>query len=75
MYKYKFIKGNITSCDLLTYILSEYNITIVIHFAAQSHVQNSFSDSLQYTKDNKLCETEFILIGDQDAASVLSKLK
>ena len=29
-----------------------YNIDTVIHFAAQSHVQTSFTDSLQYTKDN-----------------------
>ena len=27
---------------------------MVINFAAQSHVQNSFGDSLQYTKDNIL---------------------
>jgi dTDP-glucose 4,6-dehydratase len=31
-----------------------YNIDTIIHFAAQSHVQNSFSDSLQYTNDNIL---------------------
>ena len=28
--------------------------THIIHFAAQSHVQNSFTDSIQYTKDNVL---------------------
>jgi len=27
-------------------------VTHVIHFAAQSHVQNSFGESLQYTQDN-----------------------
>jgi UDP-glucose 4,6-dehydratase len=36
----------------VSHILSEHNITHVIHFAAQSHVQNSFEDSLQYTHDN-----------------------
>jgi dTDP-glucose 4,6-dehydratase len=51
---YKFIKGNLCSSDLLDFILNTYNIDIVIHFAAQSHVQNSFDDSLQYTKDNVL---------------------
>jgi dTDP-glucose 4,6-dehydratase len=35
-------------------MLASYQIDIVIHFAAQSHVQNSFNDSLQYTKDNIL---------------------
>jgi UDP-glucose 4,6-dehydratase len=51
---YKFIKGNICSSDLITYILHEYNIDTIIHFAAQSHVENSFSNSLQYTQDNIL---------------------
>ena len=50
--KYKFIKGNLCESDLMTYILNEYNITHVIHFAAQSHVQNSFNDSIKFTHDN-----------------------
>jgi len=50
--KYKFIKGNLCDYDLVAHILREYNITHVIHFAAQSHVQNSFDDSLVFTKDN-----------------------
>ena len=50
--KYKLIKGNCVNIELVTNILEEYNITHVIHFAAQSHVQNSFEDSLQYTRDN-----------------------
>ena len=49
---YKFIKGNICSNDLIHHILNQYNIEYIIHFAAQSHVQNSFKDSIQYTKDN-----------------------
>ena len=51
---YKFIKGNLCSKDLVNHILNDYNIEYVIHFAAQSHVQNSFEDSLQYTHDNVL---------------------
>ena len=49
---YKLIKGNICSRDLVNHILHEYNITHVVHFAAQSHVDNSFSNPLQYTQDN-----------------------
>jgi dTDP-glucose 4,6-dehydratase len=49
---YKFIKGNITSKDLVLHILNEYKIDAIIHFAAQSHVDNSFDNSLQYTTDN-----------------------
>jgi dTDP-glucose 4,6-dehydratase len=52
--RYQFIKGNLCSTDLVNYILQNHNIDTVIHFAAQSHVQNSFSDSLQYTQDNVL---------------------
>lgn len=49
---YKLIKGNITSKDLVLHILKEYEINAIVHFAAQSHVDNSFDNSLQYTTDN-----------------------
>jgi dTDP-D-glucose 4,6-dehydratase len=52
--RYKLIKGNLCSYDLVNHVINDYNINYVIHFAAQSHVQNSFEDSLQYTKDNIL---------------------
>ena len=52
--KYTFIHGNLQSYDLLKYIFETNKITHIIHFAAQSHVQNSFTDSIQYTKDNVL---------------------
>ena len=38
----------------MKYIFENNEITHIIHFAAQSHVQNSFDDSIQYTKDNIL---------------------
>jgi len=50
--RYHLIKGNLCSYDLVANILAIYQIDTVIHFAAQSHVQNSFDDSLQYTADN-----------------------
>lgn len=49
---YKLIKGNITSKDLVLHILRDYEIDSIVHFAAQSHVDNSFDNSLQYTMDN-----------------------
>ena len=52
--RYTFIHGNLQSLDLLNYIFKTNAITHVIHFAAQSHVQTSFTDALQYTKDNIL---------------------
>ena len=50
--RYKIIKGNLCSYDLVYHIITSYNIDYIIHFAAQSHVQNSFEDALQYTNDN-----------------------
>jgi len=50
--RYKLVKGNLCSYDLVYHIIHDYKIEYIIHFAAQSHVQNSFDDSLQYTKDN-----------------------
>ena len=49
---YKFIKGDICSSDLIKFILEEYNIDTIMHFAAQSHVDNSFGKSLDFTRDN-----------------------
>lgn len=51
---YTFIEGNLQSFDLLRHIFQTNEISHVIHFAAQSHVQNSFENSLQYTQDNIL---------------------
>ena len=50
--RYTLIKGNLCSYDLVYHVILSYKIDYVIHFAAQSHVQNSFEDALQYTKDN-----------------------
>ncbi len=52
--RYTFINGNIKCYDLLKHIFQINNITHIIHFAAQTHVQTSFDDSLQYTQDNIL---------------------
>jgi dTDP-glucose 4,6-dehydratase len=50
--RYHLVKGNLCSFDLISNILEIYGIDTVIHFAAQSHVQNSFDNALQYTLDN-----------------------
>jgi dTDP-glucose 4,6-dehydratase len=52
--RYQFIKGNLQSLELLNYIFQTNKITHIVHFAAQSHVQTSFTDALQYTQDNVL---------------------
>lgn len=50
--RYKLIKGDICSQDLIRFTLEEFKIEIVVHFAAQSHVDNSFENSLSHTRDN-----------------------
>jgi UDP-glucose 4,6-dehydratase len=45
-------KGNLCNYDFIKTILYDHEITHIIHFAAQTHVQNSFDDSLQFTNDN-----------------------
>jgi len=52
--KYILVEGNLCDEALVKNILTTHQITHVIHFAAQSHVQNSFEDSLSFTKDNIL---------------------
>jgi UDP-glucose 4,6-dehydratase len=49
---YEFIKGDIASADLVSLVLRKYNIDTVLHFAAQTHVDNSFQNSLSFTHNN-----------------------
>lgn len=52
--RYTFIKCNLCDMEFLNYIIYENKPTHIIHFAAQSHVDNSFKNSIQFTKDNIL---------------------
>eukprot|EP00126_Sphaerothecum_destruens_P010321 Sdes_comp20716_c0_seq1m16418 len=49
---YKFVKGDILSVDLVNYILKFHRVDCVMHFAAQTHVDNSFGNSLNFTETN-----------------------
>jgi len=49
---YKFVKGNICSSDLVNYVLATEEIDTIMHFAAQTHVDNSFGNSFQFTENN-----------------------
>ena len=51
---YKFVRGSITSPDLMRHIFIEYDINIVIHFAAETHVDHSFGHSFAFTNTNVL---------------------
>jgi dTDP-glucose 4,6-dehydratase len=49
---YKFIKGDICNRDLVEFIFTEYNIQGVIHFAAESHVDNSIKNPGVFIETN-----------------------
>ncbi|KAG2681581.1 hypothetical protein I3843_11G152000 [Carya illinoinensis] len=48
----KFVKGDIGSADLVNYLLITESIDTIMHFAAQTHVDNSFGNSFEFTKNN-----------------------
>ena len=53
--RYVFKKFNLASINAASELRETFEtegVTHVVHFAAQSHVQNSFGESLQYTQDN-----------------------
>ena len=58
--RYKFIKGDICNRDLVEFIFTEYDIQGVIHFAAETHVDNSIKNPDIFIKTN--INGTFILI-------------
>ncbi len=49
---YKFIKGDICNRELVEFIFEEYDIQGVIHFAAESHVDNSIKNPGVFIETN-----------------------
>ena len=49
---YKFIKGDICNRELVEYIFDEYDVQGVIHFAAESHVDNSIKNPGVFIETN-----------------------
>lgn len=47
-----FIEGTLCDPDFIERIVTRYKFDYVFHFAAQSHVDNSFVDPLSFTMDN-----------------------
>ena len=50
--RYKFIKGDICNRNLVEFIFSEYDIQGAIHFAAESHVDNSIKNPGVFIETN-----------------------
>ena len=51
---YRFVICDITDKNLILFLLQEYNIEYIFHFAAQTHVDHSFGNSIEFTKSNIL---------------------
>ncbi|THU72244.1 hypothetical protein C4D60_Mb04t10030 [Musa balbisiana] len=49
---FRFVKGDIGSADLVNYLLITESIDTIMHFAAQTHVDNSFGNSFEFTTNN-----------------------
>jgi dTDP-glucose 4,6-dehydratase len=49
---YTFVKGDVKDRRLLDELLRVHEIDTVVHFAAQSHVDTSFTNPMLYTQDN-----------------------
>lgn len=47
-----YIKGDITNLDFIYFIFGRYQIDTVLHFAAYSHVDQSFGNSIIFTQNN-----------------------
>ena len=58
--RYHFIKGDICDSNLVNQIFEEYDIKGVIHFAAESHVDNSIESPHHFIKTN--IEGTFVLL-------------
>lgn len=51
---YQFVHGDILEQYHIIHLLKEYKIDTIVHFAAQTHVDNSFGNSMTFTKTNVL---------------------
>ncbi len=49
---YTFVKGNITDADFINTLFEEHDFAAVIHLAAESHVDRSISNPLEFVTTN-----------------------
>ncbi|KAE8691323.1 Trifunctional UDP-glucose 4,6-dehydratase/UDP-4-keto-6-deoxy-D-glucose 3,5-epimerase/UDP-4-keto-L-rhamnose-reductase RHM1 [Hibiscus syriacus] len=63
---FKFVKGDIGSADLVNYLLVTESIDTIMHFAAQTHVDNSFGNNEVYGETD-----EDAVVGNHEASQLL----
>jgi len=49
---FSFIRGDICNQDFVRFVLEKFEIDTIMHFAAQTHVDNSFGNSFAFTRTN-----------------------
>ncbi|WP_048149008.1 dTDP-glucose 4,6-dehydratase [Methanolacinia paynteri] len=52
--RYTFVQGDICDFDLVSSVISKYNIDTIVHFAAESHVDRSIDGGYEFVKTNVL---------------------
>lgn len=50
--RFVFVRGDICNPHRVSEILNKYDVRVIVHCAAESHVDNSFGNSLHFTKVN-----------------------
>ena len=49
---YEFVKGDIVDSDFIQHLFSKHNVDAVIHLAAESHVDRSISNPMEFVNTN-----------------------
>ncbi|CAF4655283.1 unnamed protein product [Rotaria sp. Silwood1] len=49
---YSLVVANIDNKDIILHLMTQYNITHIVHFAVQAHLDNSFGNSITFTESN-----------------------
>ncbi|CAF4772129.1 unnamed protein product [Rotaria sp. Silwood1] len=49
---YTFILADINNKDIVLHLFNQYNITHIVHFAVQAHLDSSFGNSITFTESN-----------------------
>eukprot|EP00662_Eupelagonemidae_sp_cell21_P045315 gene45315-50388_t len=52
--RYTLVRGDIGNSDLVMHLLRTHDIDTIVNFAAQTHVDNSFGNSMCFTRTNVL---------------------
>jgi len=50
--QFQFVHGDICSADLIRHLIQANDVDTIMHFASQTHVDNSFGNSLHFTESN-----------------------